>query len=96
MSFKELLANKNKNEADKDKNEPETITSGQDSIVKKTLYVEVAAYISFGKTFICDDQWYKREEGSKKSDIWKWPKRKKIDDMKCKFNHGKRNFDVWR
>lgn len=33
VSFKELLADKNKNE-------PETITNGQDSIVEKTLYVD--------------------------------------------------------
>ncbi|GJT30915.1 hypothetical protein Tco_0911190 [Tanacetum coccineum] len=49
VSFKELLADKNKNEADKDKNEPETITSGQDSIVEKTLYVNTVHVVKSPK-----------------------------------------------
>nr|GEY89984.1 hypothetical protein [Tanacetum cinerariifolium] len=121
VSFKELLADKNKNEADKDKNEPETITSGQDSNVEKTLYVNTVHVVkspkeasvlsstkpesnvnksfesdtsavetcSSGKTFTCDDQWYKREEGSEKFDIWKWPKMKKITGTKCNLKYGK-------
>lgn len=40
----------------------------------------------------------KNEEGlcHLKFDIWKWPKRKKIDDTNYKFKHGKRKFDVWK
>ncbi|GJS63156.1 floral homeotic protein [Tanacetum coccineum] len=34
--------------------------------------------------------------GHLKFDIWKWPKRKKIDDTNCKFTYGKRQFDVWK
>nr|GEU57333.1 small GTPase superfamily, ARF/SAR type [Tanacetum cinerariifolium] len=49
VSFKKLLADKNKNKADKDKNKPETITSGQDSNVEKTLYVNTVHVVKLPK-----------------------------------------------
>ncbi|PWA99022.1 nucleobase-ascorbate transporter 7 [Artemisia annua] len=34
--------------------------------------------------------------GHLKLDLCKWPKRKKVADTKCKFQHGKWEFDIWK
>ena len=34
--------------------------------------------------------------GHLKFNLCKWPKRKKLADRKCKFQHGKWRFDIWK
>ncbi|GJS97146.1 hypothetical protein Tco_0804114 [Tanacetum coccineum] len=52
-----------------------------------------------GNSLIMDLEAAKMDEvslGHLKFELWKWPKRKKIDGTKCKLKYGKWDFDIWK
>nr|GEX11208.1 hypothetical protein [Tanacetum cinerariifolium] len=52
-----------------------------------------------GNSLIMDLEAAKMDDvslGNLKFKLWKWPKRKKIDGMKCKLKYGKWDFDIWK